>query len=62
MHSGDVIKLTVPPLAAIDAQAEEIPLDILFEDEDLLVVNKPAGLVVHGPSLIVRLNARNTLR
>jgi 23S rRNA pseudouridine1911/1915/1917 synthase len=47
VHSGDVIRLTVPPLAAIDAQPEEIPLDILFEDEDLLVVNKPAGLVVH---------------
>jgi 23S rRNA pseudouridine1911/1915/1917 synthase len=47
VHSGDVIRLTVPPPAAIDAQAEEIPLEILFEDDDLLVVNKPAGLVVH---------------
>ena len=33
--------------APAEAQPEEIPLDILFEDESLLVVNKPAGLVVH---------------
>ena len=47
VHSGDVIKLIVPPLQEIDAKAEEIPLEILSEDDDLLVLNKPAGLVVH---------------
>lgn len=42
-------KITVdPPKAVFDqTRAEEIPLDILYEDEDLLAVNKPAGIVVH---------------
>ncbi len=47
VRAGDVVRLTVPPLEEIDAKAEEIPLEILFEDEDLLVLNKPPGLVVH---------------
>jgi 23S rRNA pseudouridine1911/1915/1917 synthase len=47
VHAGDIVGLTVPPVEEIDALAEEIPLEILFEDEDLLVLNKPAGLVVH---------------
>ncbi len=47
VRAGDVVRLTVPPLEVIDAKAEEIPLEILFEDEDLLVLNKPPGLVVH---------------
>src|SRR5205807_7345569 len=47
VHAGDEIELTEPPLEKIDNQPEHIPLDILFEDEDLIVINKPAGLVVH---------------
>ena len=47
VHAGDIVRLTVPPLCEIDAKAEEIPLEILFEDDDVLVLNKPAGLVVH---------------
>ncbi len=47
VRAGDVVRLTVPPLHEIDAQAEKIPLEILFEDDDLLVLNKPPGLVVH---------------
>ena len=47
VHSGDVVRLIVPPLQEIEAKAEEIPLEILFEDDDLLVLNKSAGLVVH---------------
>ncbi|HEX4667850.1 MAG TPA: RluA family pseudouridine synthase [Chthoniobacterales bacterium] len=47
VRAGDVVRLTVPPLEEIAAEAEEIPLEILFEDEDLLVLNKPPGLVVH---------------
>jgi len=45
--SGDAIELTEPPLEKIENQPEPIPLDILFEDNDLIVINKPAGLVVH---------------
>ncbi|MEO5753722.1 MAG: RluA family pseudouridine synthase [Chthoniobacterales bacterium] len=47
VRAGDVVRLTEPPLEEIEAQAEEIPLEILFEDADLLVLNKPPGLVVH---------------
>src|SRR5450432_3580466 len=47
IRAGDVVRLIEPPLRTIDAQPEKIPLDLLFEDADLLVVNKPAGLVVH---------------
>jgi len=44
---GDVYELTPPDAVAANPEPEEIPLDILYEDDDLLVVNKPAGLVVH---------------
>ena len=47
VRSGDLIKLEIPPARETRTQAEAIPLEILFEDEDLLVLNKPAGLVVH---------------
>ena len=45
--SGDVIKITHPIPRKPEAQAENIPLDIVYEDDDLLVVNKPRGMVVH---------------
>ena len=45
---GDVIEYTVPGARpAAKAFAEEIPLEVVFEDADLVVVNKPAGMVVH---------------
>jgi 23S rRNA pseudouridine1911/1915/1917 synthase len=44
---GDVIVVVVPPPEPMLAVAEEIPIDVVFEDEDFLVVNKPAGMVVH---------------
>jgi 23S rRNA pseudouridine1911/1915/1917 synthase len=47
LRAGDVIDLTEPPPEKIDNQPEAIPLDILFEDDDLIVINKLAGLVVH---------------
>jgi 23S rRNA pseudouridine1911/1915/1917 synthase len=47
VRAGDEIELTEPPLEKIDNQPEHIPLEILFEDNDLVVINKPAGLVVH---------------
>lgn len=45
--AGDVYEITLPDAVPANPEPEEIPLDILFEDEDLLVVNKPAGLIVH---------------
>lgn len=47
VNAYDVLKMTEPDLKEPDILAENIPLDILFEDEDLLIVNKPKGIVVH---------------
>lgn len=44
---GDQIVINIPELEIPDIQPENIPLDILYEDKDLLVVNKPKGMVVH---------------
>ncbi|NNU17219.1 RluA family pseudouridine synthase [Parvularcula sp. ZS-1/3] len=44
---GDEIALVPPPVKDADPEAEDIPLDVLFEDEHLIALNKPAGLVVH---------------
>jgi 23S rRNA pseudouridine1911/1915/1917 synthase len=46
-HAGELVEVCWPEAKATEAQPEEIPLDILFEDSSLLVVNKPPGLVVH---------------
>ena len=47
LNAGDVIEYTVPEPKEVDIQATEMQLDIAYEDEDLLVINKPKGLVVH---------------
>ncbi len=44
---GDEVVVRIPPPAAVAVEAEEIPLSIIYEDSDLIVVDKPAGLVVH---------------
>jgi 23S rRNA pseudouridine1911/1915/1917 synthase len=44
---GTVIEVEVPPPVPSDLIAEKIPLEILFEDQHLIIINKPAGLVVH---------------
>lgn len=44
---NDKVVITVPKATPLEAQAENIPLDIVYEDNDLLVVNKPKGMVVH---------------
>lgn len=45
--AGDCIELTVPEPVILDVQPQDIPLEIMYEDDDLLVVNKPKGMVVH---------------
>lgn len=45
--AGTVIEVEVPPPVPTDLVAENIPLEILFEDKHLIIINKPAGLVVH---------------
>lgn len=47
LKGGERISVLIPPPKPAEAAAEEIPLDILYEDGDLVVVNKPAGMVVH---------------
>nr|WP_272819469.1 RluA family pseudouridine synthase [Scytonema hofmannii] len=47
VKAGDNITLKIPEAEPLELKPEEIPLDILYEDSSLLIINKPAGLVVH---------------
>lgn len=47
LEAGDIIRVYIPPQAPSRLEPEDIPLDVIFENQDLLVVNKPAGMVVH---------------
>lgn len=47
LKAGDEIVITLPEPQPLDVQPENIPLDIIYEDEDVVVVNKPRGMVVH---------------
>ena len=50
VKSGDVITIDIPEPENLDVAAEDIPIEIVYEDDDVAVVNKPRGLVVHpGP-------------
>jgi 23S rRNA pseudouridine1911/1915/1917 synthase len=47
LKSGDRVRVTISPPELLDLVPEAIPLDILYEDDQLAIVNKPAGMVVH---------------
>lgn len=47
LKAGDYIKVNIPEVKEAEILAEDIPLDILYEDGDVIVVNKPQGMVVH---------------
>ena len=47
LRAGDEIVVTLPEPQPLDAQPENIPLDIIYEDEDVIVINKARGMVVH---------------
>ncbi|MBO5953489.1 MAG: RluA family pseudouridine synthase [Oscillospiraceae bacterium] len=47
LNAGDAVSVTVPEPKAVDITPTKMPLDIIYEDEDVLVLNKPKGLVVH---------------
>ena len=47
LNPGDTLEVTIPEPKAVDIEAKEIPLNIVYEDEDVVVINKPKGLVVH---------------
>ena len=44
---GDILEVTIPEPEPLDVLPEDIPLDIVYEDDDILIINKPKGMVVH---------------
>ncbi|HZN02689.1 MAG TPA: RluA family pseudouridine synthase [Candidatus Polarisedimenticolia bacterium] len=61
IRGGERVQVTLPPPIPSGLEAEAIPLDILFEDEDLVVVNKPAGMTVHPGAGVKRGTLVNAL-
>ncbi|HKW56942.1 MAG TPA: RluA family pseudouridine synthase [Candidatus Acidoferrum sp.] len=57
LRTGEKIAVEAQPRPPLRAEAEEIPLDVLYEDQDVIAVNKPAGMMVHAGAG----NARGTL-
>lgn len=47
LRANDIVTITIPEPIELNIKAEPIPLDILFEDEDILIINKPKNMVVH---------------
>ncbi len=47
VKEGDIVELNMPDSVVPDILAEDIPLDILYEDDDIIIINKPKGMVVH---------------
>src|ERR1700733_14591084 len=47
VHGGDLFHITIPRPPPTRAEAEDIPLNIVFEDDALIIINKPPGMVVH---------------
>ena len=47
LHTGDVLEVVLPDPAPVDLLPQNIPLDVVYEDGDVIVVNKPVGMVVH---------------
>ena len=47
LNTGDEVSVTLPEVKPVDIAPKDIPLDIVYEDDDVLVINKPKGLVVH---------------
>lgn len=47
LQKGDRLNISLPVPQPLELEAEDIPLDILYEDDSLIIINKPAGLVVH---------------
>ena len=53
LNARDIIAIHVPEVKEQEIAAEDIPLDILYEDEDIIVVNKPKGMVVHPAACLL---------
>ena len=50
LKRGDVIEITLPEVKNLDLEPENIPIDVVYQDDDLAVINKPQGLTVHAGS------------
>lgn len=50
LRPGDTVEIELPPPLETEVKPVDIPVDILFEDDDVVVVNKPAGMTVHPGS------------
>lgn len=44
---GDIVEINIPEAKELEIEKEDIPLDIVYEDQDILIINKPQGMVVH---------------
>ncbi|NCA67857.1 MAG: RNA pseudouridine synthase, partial [Clostridia bacterium] len=47
VNLGDVIDIEIPPIVTLSAEPENLPLDIIYEDDDLIIINKAQGMVTH---------------
>jgi len=47
LKSGDAIVVTIPEVVPVELMAEDIPIDVVYEDDDIIVINKARGMVVH---------------
>ena len=47
LHNGDSVEIIIPDPVELDVKPQDIPVEIVYEDSELLVVNKPKGMVVH---------------
>ena len=61
VHAGECVAFDLPPPAPADVLAEDIPLAIVFEDDTLIVIDKPAGLIVHPGAGCARGTLQNAL-
>ncbi|MFZ0213283.1 MAG: RluA family pseudouridine synthase [Candidatus Acidiferrales bacterium] len=71
VEAGDAVVVEIPPASPTETQPEAIPIEILYQDDDVVVVNKPAGMIVHpgagvktgtlANALVYEFGARNAL-
>ena len=47
LKEGDIIEINFPEVKPLEIEKEDIPLDVVYEDDDILIINKPQGMVVH---------------
>ena len=47
LKNGDEVEINIPEVKPLEIKKEDIPLDVVYEDEDILIINKPQGMVVH---------------